>query len=209
MNQPEKKDNGHFASVLKTLEKSHSDLIITYLLVGGIFIIFLFLVIGFFVLYGSKKFSPNYQLPKSFILSTIVLLISSFSVYKCKIYFKEENIQLLRKTLEFTFILGLIFFALQVSGWKELQKNEIFLKGYPSGSFIYLISGLHGLHLLGGIGFILRIYLIVYRVTKDPVYALIIFTSPYEKIRLKMFSIYWHFMDLLWLLIFLIFLFAF
>ncbi|UZR95763.1 cytochrome c oxidase subunit 3 [Chondrinema litorale] len=209
MNAPEKNDNNKNTSLLNKIENTHSSLIITYLLIGSIFFIFFVLVTAFFLLTINKNIALNYTFPSSFILSTLILLLSSITVYKSIEYFNEEKSHLLRRSLELTFILGLVFCALQISAWQELQQSNIFLKGEPSGSFIYLISGLHALHVIGGLGFLLRIYLIAYRVTKDPVYSLITFTNPYEKIRLKMFSIYWHFMDLLWLMIFSIILFTF
>ena len=192
MNAPETNDNNKSTSLLNKIENTHSNLIITYLLIGGIFFIFFVLVAVFFLLPTDEDTILNFTFPSSFIISTLILLLSSLTVYKSTEYFNEEKSHLLRRSLEVTFILGLVFCALQISAWQELQQSNIIFKGKPTGSFIYVISGLHALHILGGLGFLLRIYLIAYRVTKDPVYSLITFTNPYEKIRLKTFSIYWH-----------------
>jgi len=182
---------------------------LTYLIVFGVFLIFFFLILSF--LLTSDSFNPKlvYRLPKSFVVSTLILLLSSFTIYKSVQYYNEEALTPLRRSLEITFFLGFIFCLLQLSGWLELQESDLFFSGSnKSSSFLYLISGLHGLHLIGGMIFILRVYLIALRADTDPVYALVTTTSPYEKMRIKMLSIYWHFMDLLWVLIFLAFLWA-
>jgi len=203
--KPAKRDKLTF----KKIEQLHPHMMLTYLIVFGVFLIFFFLILSF--LLTSDSFNPKlvYRLPKSFVVSTLILLLSSFTIYKSVQYYNEEALTPLRRSLEITFFLGFIFCLLQLSGWLELQESDLFFSGSnKSSSFLYLISGLHGLHLIGGMIFILRVYLIALRADTDPVYALVTTTSPYEKMRIKMLSIYWHFMDLLWVLIFLAFLWA-
>lgn len=193
----------------KKIEQLHPHLMLTYLIVFGVFLIFFFLVLSFLLTSDSINPALVYRLPKSFVVSTLVLLLSSFTIYKSVQYYNEEALTLLKRSLAITFVLGFIFCLLQLSGWLELQGSNLYFSGSnKSSSFLYLISGLHGLHLLGGMIFILRVYLIALRADSDPVYALVTTTSPYEKMRIKMLAIYWHFMDLLWILIFLAFLWA-
>jgi cytochrome c oxidase subunit 3 len=193
-------------STFKKIEQLHPHMLLTYLIVLGVFLIFFFLILAF--LFTSNPENPllTYQLPKSFILSSLVILVSSFTVYKSEKYYAKEDVSMLRRSLEATFILGFIFCLLQLVGWSELHDSGLFFSGQnKSSSFLYLISGLHGLHLLGGMIFIIRVYLIAYRADNDPVHALVTTTSPYEKLRIKMLATYWHFMDVLWLVIFLAF----
>ncbi len=196
-------------STFKKIEQLHPHMLLTYLIILGVFLIFFFLTLSFLLTSDAKNPALTYQLPKAFILSTIAIMVSSFTVYKCEQYYASEQTTKLRRSLEITFVLGFIFCLLQLVGWSELHDSEFFFSGKnKSSSFIYLISGLHGLHLLGGMIFIIRVYLIAYRADNDPVHALVTSTSPYEKMRIKMLSIYWHFMDGLWLAIFLAFLWA-
>jgi cytochrome c oxidase subunit 3 len=196
-------------STLQKIERLHPHMMLTCLIVLGVFLIFFFLIVSFLLTSDSFNPSLTYRLPKSFVLSTLTLLLSSFSVYKATQYYESESLVKLRRSLEISFALGVIFCLLQLSGWLELQESQLFFSGgNKSSSFLYLISGLHVLHLLGGMIFIVRVYLIVFRAASDPVHALITSTDPYEKLRVKMLSIYWHFMDILWILIFLTFLWA-
>ena len=196
-------------STFKKIEQLHPHMLLTYLIVLGVFLIFFFLILAFLLTSNAKNPLLTYQLPKSFVLSSLAILISSFTVYKCEHHYSNENITKLRRYLEATFLLGFIFCLLQLVGWSELHNSGLFFSGQnKSSSFLYLISGLHGLHLLGGMIFIVRVYLIAFRADNDPVHALMTSTSPYEKMRLKMLATYWHFMDALWLIIFLAFLWA-
>lgn len=196
-------------STFKKIEQLHPHMLLTYLIVLGVFLIFFFLILSFLFTSDSNNPLLTYQLPKAFIVSTVVILLSSFTIYKSEQYYKYEETTKLRRSLEVSFVLGFVFCLLQLVGWSELHDSDLFFSGQnKSSSFLYLISGLHGLHLLGGMVFILRVYLIAFRADNDPVHALVTSTSPYEKLRVKMLSTYWHFMDILWLVIFFAFLWA-
>ena len=97
-----------------------------------------------------------------------------------------------------SFILGLAFVALQYQGWLDLTAIGVELTGNPAGSFIYVISGVHAAHVLGGLAAILvamvQAFSLKYKVTKK------------RKLRFELTLIYWHFVDFLWIYLLLFFL---
>jgi len=131
--------------------------------------------------------------------STIALLISSITLetaYRSFIKGEEPKYKWL---LIASFLLGITFVVLQYIGWTELFSIGVDLKGNPSGSFLYLITGVHAAHIIGGIAAIsvacIHAFTLKFKVTEQ------------RKHRFSLVVQYWHFVDLLWvyLLIFLIF----
>jgi len=151
----------------------------------------------------------NEQVPLAFLVSTFLLVLSGYTAVKMRLHYQEENIDKLYRSLKSTFILGLLFIAFQVLGWKELTDRGINFTGIPSGSFLYVLSGIHVLHLLGAMTFA-AILLVEFRKTQqDVVRRLVWSTNPYEKLRIRLFTIYWQFMDAVWLILFLLFVLSF
>ena len=87
---------------------------------------------------------------------------------------------------------------MQYQAWLEMTANAIYLNGNPSGSFVYVISGIHAAHVLGGIGAII--------VAIGHAFGLPFFRNPKRKLRFKMTLIYWHFVGILWLYLLVFFL---
>ena len=95
-----------------------------------------------------------------------------------------------------TFILGLVFTYLQYSGWRELYSKNIVFGGKSSnasGSFLYLITFLHLLHLLAGI---ISVLVTLKNAIKGKY-------NDQNTLGLELCSIYWHFLDILWVYLFL------
>ena len=92
-----------------------------------------------------------------------------------------------------TFILGLAFVTLQYEGWMMLNEIGVPLTGNPSGSFVYLISGVHAAHILGGLA-VLAVALI-------HAFSMPHFVSSKRNNRFQLTLFYWHFVDFLWLYI--------
>ena len=88
-----------------------------------------------------------------------------------------------------TLILGLVFLAGQLVAWQQLVARGLYLASNPGSFFIYLISGVHGFHLLGGIGAL--------------TFIVIFFNTWEEKLKqetaVSVIALYWHFMDALWI----------
>lgn len=139
----------------------------------------------------------EFGLPNIFFVSTITLLLSSVCLHASYRAFIKEKVSVYKPLLVLSGILGVGFIVLQYQGWLTLFSIGVDLKGNPAGSFLYIITGVHVMHVIGGIialliG-ILNAYTLKFKVT------------PKRKINFELLLHYWHFVDLLWvyLLIFL------
>ena len=140
----------------------------------------------------------EYTMPTYFYYSTAALILSSITIHASYISFKKEKEIPYKLLLLVSFVLGITFVALQYYAWQALFDVGVDLKANVSGSFLYLITGLHAAHILGGIAAI-------------TVAILHAFTLPFivtekRKLRFQLTIHYWHFVDVLWiyLLIFLL-----
>lgn len=136
----------------------------------------------------------EYSLPPVFYLSTIVLLLSSFTLHSSFTAFKSGGEQKYKTFLVASLGLGIMFVVMQYMGWTELFKIGVDLKGNVSGSFFYLLSGIHALHVLGGIA----------AMTVAVIHAWSLKFNVTQK-RINRFDLvvnYWHFVDFLWIYLF-------
>ncbi|MDB5234440.1 MAG: cytochrome c oxidase subunit [Hymenobacter sp.] len=151
-----------------------------------------------------------HALPRYFSLSTIVLVISSYTIGQAPRLYAQDDLASLGRCLGATLLLGCIFAGLQVLGWRELIAHGVPFQGAASnssGQFIYLISALHVAHLLGGMLFLLALMLRVIHADRDPVRMLVFIRNPYHRRHLHLMGMYWHFIDVLWVILFAVFLF--
>lgn len=201
-------DNQH-PTLLQRVERLHPYETMLYLGMLGSGLIFLFLTAAFLFSSRALLAGMNQSMPIALLVSTFLLIISGFSATSIRLAYQEEDTDKLLGSLRITVILGLIFTVLQVVGWFELKAKGIEFTGIPSGSFLYVLSGIHIFHLLGAMIFGLILYFQLAKARKDEVQKLIIHTNPFEKMRVRLFSFYWHFMDGIWLILFLIFVLSF
>ncbi|TAF33303.1 MAG: cytochrome oxidase subunit III [Cytophagales bacterium] len=161
---------------------------------GSILMTFAALTSAYIVRRGDGKWIA-FDLPSVFYWSTLVIVLSSLSMIAAQVAAKRDELLLMRASLIVTIILGCQFLYLQFQGWKQLVADGIFFAGSssnPSGSFVYVFTGFHGLHIVGGI-VVLMIALIKafqWRIHKR------------NMITIKMASIYWHFVDAIWVYLF-------
>lgn len=193
----------------RKMEQLHPHQLLLYVSMIGSAIIFLFMIVAFAVSRPEAADFVKIQFPKSFVISTLILLLSSFSISKVVPAFEKDDVEELKKWMGITFLLGLLFAVSQVTGWKELQRSSIYFTGARSGAYLYVISGLHVLHMAGVMVFLLMSLMHCHKASKDVVKQLVYSTTPYEKIKLKMLTDFWHFADVLWVVLFLYFLFTF
>lgn len=137
----------------------------------------------------------EFELPNVFIISTVVILISSFTIQMAVKKQKEQNINQYKGFLSVTAILGLLFIILQIQGFRALEANSIALTGArsnSSASFLFVITGLHVLHVLGGIIALIWINFKAFSAKNN----------QNSDMPVKLVSNYWHFVDILWVYIF-------
>jgi cytochrome c oxidase subunit 3 len=138
------------------------------------------------------------EIPVIFWYSTAAILASSITVQLSLKALKAREMVAYKRWLMITAVLGVLFLVLQIVGFKQFGANDIRLIGAGSNasySFLLAISGLHGLHVLGGV-----IALVVIAIQ-----ALRVATRSYNTVPLEVAATYWHFVDALWIYLFIFF----
>ena len=152
-----------------------------------------------------------YNLPPLFTYSTVAIMISSITMILGVRAFKTRQMPRYRMLITATLILGLLFGALQCAGFYQLyhqlqqvringqilnDAQTVRLNGNPSESFLFIIAGLHLAHLLGGIIALLFVFFRAFSVK----------VKTYNATGLEIVASYWHFLDVLWIYLFVFFL---
>lgn len=196
-------------SWFQRIENLHPYETLLYLGMFGSGLIFLFLTVAFLFSGLDQLGGLNQKIPLSFLLSTFLLVISGYTATRMRIFYQEERTQKVVDSLRNTLLLGLVFTLLQVSGWIELEAMGISLQGIPSGSFLYVLTGIHIFHLVGAMIFAVILWVQLKKNQADEIKHLILLTNPFEKMRIRLFTVYWQFMDGIWLILFLLFVLSF
>ena len=149
----------------------------------------------------------EYRLPFNFIISAVLMLLSSLAIHWAYLSFKHDKLNAYRFALGTALLLGAGFLFSQYLGWQKLKEIGIYLSGNPSGSFVYVISYLHFAHVAGGLFFILIAFIKSLFVFNNPANFLIHRTDSNKSIRIGMVATYWHFVDVLWLYLLFFFMF--
>lgn len=134
-------------------------------------------------------------IPRLLWVNTAALAASSVALQWAKMEARLDRSEMLNTALTVAFALAVLFLAGQVLAWRQLVSAGYLLADNPSNSFFYMITGLHGLHILGGLLVLGRATI---RARTSPVRA---------KVRLSvdLCAIYWHFMLIVWLILFALF----
>lgn len=133
----------------------------------------------------------EFSIPSIFYINTLVIVASSITLHAAYIAFKREATMAYRALLSLTFILGIAFVVLQFVGYSEMTAQGLTIDINPSASFIYAISGLHALHVVGGIAVLLVTLILAFIMGTEQ--------SPARQLRLELTLTYWHFVDVLWI----------
>lgn len=138
----------------------------------------------------------TFELPVIFWYSTVVIVLSSLLLHLSSKAFKERSMTKYRQLMTATMLLGVLFIAMQVKGFYDLTNVGFGFTKNVSFSFLYVIVGLHAVHVLGGV-----VALIVMSIK-----AFSTKTRNYSFVPVDLICTYWHFVDILWiyLLVFLI-----
>lgn len=190
----------------QNLERVYPYKTFLFFALTGSTILFLSLILMLIIWLTHNPPVERFIMPKPFIVSTIVLLITSYIVTLAKHAFKNDDSKQL--ILTFTAILGMsmFFVCLQFLGWKDLYNQGFFINGEIGISLIYIITGLHFFHVMCGLLWQFYLSLRAYDVWNDPIKSLLYFSNKFEGSRIDLFSSFWHFVDVIWLCLFLTFL---
>lgn len=105
---------------------------------------------------------------------------------------KKDYLDQLKIAISITSVLGLVFLIGQFLSWGQLVENNVYFVGNPAGSFMYVLTGLHGVHLISGVIFLWVVLAATFRYR--------VHAKNLDKI--EMCATYWHFLDGLWLYLF-------
>ena len=188
--------NIHFGEPKPTLSM-HPKKFALWLFIVSIIMLFAALTSAYIVKQSDGNWL-SFELPGVFAVNTLVIAFSSLTMHLAYLAAKKDNLERIKWFLLATVILGILFLIGQYYSWSALvEKNVFFVSNYASGSFIYVFTGLHGLHLVSGIVFL--------SITFTSSLKLKIHSKKLVKIEMCM--TYWHFLGGLWLYLYLFLLF--
>ncbi len=174
---------------------------IVWLGIVSIIMLFAALTSGYIVRQGDiLKEWLVFDLPSLFYWSTGVILLSSVTMHWAYIAAKKNEIKQVKIGLLLTLLLGVVFLITQIESWGQLVDSGVFFAGTqsnPAGSFIYVISGLHAAHIIGGLVFLI---VTLIKAAQSKVHSKSTNT-------ISMCMTFWHFLDLLWIYLFFFFMF--
>lgn len=133
----------------------------------------------------------EFGLPNMFYISTALIILSSITLHTSYISYKKQNEKMYKGMLVATLVLGIAFVVCQYQGWFQLFDMGVDFKGNVSGSFTYLITGAHAVHVLGGIAALI--------VALIHAFSLKFRYKEKRKNRFELVLQYWHFVGVLWI----------
>ncbi|MEL6864357.1 MAG: cytochrome c oxidase subunit 3 [Bacteroidota bacterium] len=142
---------------------------------------------------------PPVELPAIFIFNTLILIGSSGTMAWANRSYRRDETKNYQLALGATIALSLIFMVAQYIGWSQLFQQEIFINHSTTASYLYLISFMHFLHIIAGLPFLVLFLRTAYLRMKEPVSVLVYFSDPEKRLKLRLLTIYWHFLDALWI----------
>ena len=166
--------------------------------IGGIVMLFTALASAYIVRSASGNDWQPIVMPKVLWLSTAVIVISSVTMEFSRRSLKQDKNSSYSSWLMVTVVLGLGFVASQLVAWRQLWRQGVYMASNPHSSFFYLFTAAHGVHLLGGL-LALSYLLLRTRKKRDTIEGELRRIGAADAA-----SIYWHFMDGLWITLFLL-----
>jgi cytochrome c oxidase subunit 3 len=187
------------------IEHIHPYKILTYVMILASSLVFTFYILSFLNLlqFDISKVPPTH-FPKLFSVSTILIIASLALSTKLLNDYVYDNIKFIRIRLSMILIIGLLFIILQSLAWLEILNIKVGQDAETAQNYLYLFSGLHLTHVIGGVILAAFLFYRIASVEGDPVKSIILLTNPFEKLLLEIFTAFWHYVVLLWVVIYLI-----
>ena len=161
-----------------------------------LFIVSIIMLFGAFTsAYMVKKASGDWltiDMPPIFYFNSIIIMLSSLTMHFSLISARKNNIKAIQTGLVITMVLGIVFLAGQFVGWQKLVGESVYFVGNPSGSFVYVFTGVHGFHIISGLIFLSIVLVSAFRYK----------VHSKSTLQIEMCATYWHFLDGLWLYLF-------
>ena len=181
----------------KEVQRIHPHKFTLWVAMGSIIMMFAGLTSAYIV----KKNQANwleFSLPLVFWYSTAVILASSLTIHLALKSFKAREMPRYRMLITVTALLGVVFVGLQTLGFYNLEGRNIHLTGANSNaasSFLLVITLVHMAHVLGGV---IAILVIFFRAFNSKF-------KNYSSVPIEVITTYWHFVDILWIYLFIFF----
>jgi cytochrome c oxidase subunit 3 len=169
----------------------------TYILLTAIIMLFGGLSSAYIVLHGVPTWQ-NITVPRLVWANTVILFASSVAAEFARSAIRKDQQSVFRQWLGISGLLGVAFLAGQFMVWRQLVRAGVYLSTTIHSSFFYLLTGVHAVHLAGG--------LIGFAIVMQRAIANRLDASNHES--LKVWALYWHFMDVVWIYCFLLLLLA-
>jgi len=134
----------------------------------------------------------EFELPSLFFYTTLIIVLSSLTMQWAHFSAKKDNLGSMRLMLVLTTVLGFAFLVGQFLAWEALVENNIYFGGEtanPSGSFLYVLTGLHGFHIVTGLIFLIIVLISAFQYK----------VHSKNMLRIDLCTIYWHFLGALWM----------
>jgi cytochrome c oxidase subunit III len=182
------------SSAEKQQNKIHPHKFTMWVAIASIIMMFAGLTSAYIVKSNQPGWT-GFTMPVIFWYSTAVMLLSSLTMQLALKSFKERDKNKYKKLITATAVLGLVFIVMQYLGFSQLWNSGVQLKGSGSAQFMYIIFGLHALHVLGGVIALLVMFAKAFSIR----------TRSYNAVPVEVVSTYWHFVDVLWIYLFVFF----
>ena len=183
----------------------HPKQIIIILVIAAVTALFLAFSISYMYNRIQSGIEPV-KLPALFYFNSLILISSSFTLIRANRAYEQDLTQRYKTYIGLTIIISLLFLVMQYFAWNQLREMNIFIDAENTGSYLYLISATHFLHLIGGLPFLISFFFNALVNMKNPVSVLVYFSDPNKKRDLKLLTLYWHYIDVLWIYLVLFFL---
>jgi len=182
-------------TVSEQKKRIHPHKFTLWVAIGSIIMMFAGLTSAYIV----KRDQPGwttFDMPRTFLLSTAVILLSSLTMQIALKSFRGRKMDRYRGFITVTAILGLVFVVLQWIGFTQIWDSGVTFRGSGAGQFLFVIAGLHALHVIGGVIALLVMFIKAYRTN----------VRSYNIVPVEVVSSYWHFVDILWIYLLIFFL---
>ncbi len=151
---------------------------------------------AFVVSKSRADWLKDFQLPTAFYWSTLVIIGCSITFYLAKKAIQKDNQKATTIYLLTTLALGILFVILQFTGFGQIVEKGYYFTGQASSittTFLYIVTLVHLLHLAGGL---ISLLIIIYNHFKQKY-------NSTQTLGIELGAMYWHFLDLLWVYLFL------
>lgn len=179
------------SAIAESYKRNNAVRMLMYLYLAATFMAFAGLTSAYVVSKAEGNWRP-FTLTPVFYFNTVLLLMSSATLHLAYLSAKQNKIGRLQGWLFATALLAVAFVFGQVIAWQKMVSQGVYLVGSAAAGFMYILTGLHGLHVVAGVVALTAILIqaIMLRINRDNLGGL------------QLFATFWHTMDFLWIYLF-------